>query len=1427
MHVRFHVSSQPGYLSETESPKSKSTSTNNNEPDFDVVIIGSGYGGSISASRAARAYFLLHGQDSSKVKVCVLEKGKEFPSGQFPTTIMEGSTELQIDLMSTALPPITDWFHHHNGLFHLTIGKDVSVFKGCGLGGTSLINANVALEPNLNVFKQKINKTNEFAWPSVFRSNGISQDYFKRAKEMLKSSALTKDQLEHTTKLKRMQEISERLGGPSKSVADLSVPINVNYTVSGKNHVGVPQQPCTNCGNCCTGCNFAAKNTTAMNYLPDAKNHGAKFFTNIDVDHITFDDKSGLYTINYKDIRFLSASKFQKDTFESITAKYVFVCGGSIGSTEILMRSKQLSISNKIGTRFSTNGDAAAFSYNGDTLVNNNGQTTTTNPKPGPGIAGLVDLRKVDGNLDDPQAPPHWIMEDGGVPGAIDLPYRAMLTAFSRINADGPVNEKLLHRLMRYGREVTGESIDNTLLYLIMTHDDSGGKLKLESNGKVAIDWVGAGLNPNLKKISDQLSKVTTQDAVYVRNPMWGGALGNSLITVHPLGGCPMGDSIETGVVDDRGRLFRAGGNNKFYENLFVLDGSIVPTSLGVNPHMTISALSERSLHLWASELIKATNPSINQSEIDKALYEFSDKLSPQYRTRSSPGLTMTERMVGVVIPDLLTIPSDPQFATLQERQKWEREVDLLPAPKKHNLEVLLNIAIPNVIEFIGYDNSGKPQSPANVSGWVKLDGVQSEIVSGGTFEFMINGNKNDNNAYQKFMIYKVQTKSFRIEGWKVMQGNPNPNIWHDTTTLFVRMTNLLDNKPYGTGIIRIQLADLAKQLQTITITNAADVAQRIDLTCRFGEFFVESLYNIYGGFVSRLLPWNQTNPLTTETPTPRSKRPLTYIDEDGKQLKQIDPPKVYFLNNTNAKEPLRLLRYNGQQNGSNMGPVLLAHGLGVSSEIFSLDTIQQNLVEALYEAGFDVFLFDFRSSIETPNNAHSSYTADDIATQDWPAAIDKVYDLTGQKISVFCHCFGSVTFFMSLLRKTGGLDTNKINSIIASQVASDLLPATTRMKLLSQLNGAQLANDFFGVQGFDPSLQNHPSSWVGRLMNVAATSTVPCQTNGSPICETISFMYGPLYKHENLNEQTHDALKELFGFASLQPFEHLSKMMKIQKLTTFDGDSKIYEPTAQRLGSIPILFLHGSENECFKLNGTKISQSTFKNINQEHSEIYERQVIEGYGHIDCVIGKAAHADVFPIVTQYFRRNSQQRKSLLFKKPEITSTFMILTSSVFMSHLHSKIHAPIIRPMVDNISSNQVNFFVRAFARGNDSFAVSKQLSAAVDDSVQTLGVIGFWPNSNSNNFQISIFPIPRSCMRCATVRLGDPTWQYIYPAVNALSPKTAYTARFAFFHLQDQSKNSKSIDLKTLYDKLVSSDLIVQLRNLNQQASQVTFETK
>jgi cholesterol oxidase len=537
------------------------------EPHYTVVVVGSGYGGGVAASRLARA-----GQ-----RVCVLERGREWLPGEFPNTEIEAVKEVQLNVFGKRTG-------RDDGLYEFHIDEDINVFKGCGLGGTSLVNANVSLEADPRVFERD-------CWPAELSGDpgGLLSSGYAHARAMLEPVTYP-ETLPRLRKQEAHRRSAEHVGLPF-----VRVPINVSFE-DGPNAVGVEQKACTLCGDCVTGCNHGAKNNVAMNYLPDAQNHGARIFTGTSVRWVERAGKQ--WRVHYQ----------TDDASDgSVVADIVVLSAGTLGTTEILLRSKDrgLNLSPKLGELFTGNGDFLAFGYNNDVPIN--GVGFGAHPVKGREPVGPCITSAIDGRSQTPLEE-SMIIEEGSLPGAIGRLLPVMLKLAAKVgkrDTDAGLLDFARESWRQLVTWVFGPyhgALRHTQTYLVMTHDDGKGKLLLDGD-RLRIRWPGVSDLPIFQKVNDALHRCTEANGgTQVPTPTWSNHVVKTLVTVHPLGGCAMGRDARFGVTNHRGQVYADTTGTAVHDGLFVADGSVIPTPVGVNPLLTITALAERSIRLLARE---------------------------------------------------------------------------------------------------------------------------------------------------------------------------------------------------------------------------------------------------------------------------------------------------------------------------------------------------------------------------------------------------------------------------------------------------------------------------------------------------------------------------------------------------------------------------------------------------------------------------------------------------------------------------------------------------------------------------------------------------------------------------------------------------------------------------------------------------------
>jgi cholesterol oxidase len=520
------------------------------ESAYDVVVVGSGFGGGITACRLAERGW----------RVCVLERGRRFGAGDFPDRPEQA--------------PRMFWHARLNpgGMFDLRIMRDVAVMTGAGVGGGSLVYANVQLRAPDDVFDDP-------AWPAAIDATSL-RPYYDRTEEALDPRTTPADPL--LPKVRAFDAMAAHAGLTAERL-----PIAVHFGADRRHPFsGAFQQGCDNLGRCDVGCPRMARNTVDITYVARAEQHGADVFPLHEVTRVDPPaGDGGTWRVGFRDLQYAIDGV--------VRAPVLVLAAGSLGSTRLLLRNRKHlpRLSPALGSRFSGNGDALS-------LAIDPGQDDVAGARAdfGPTMTSRIDL----------SATERLMVADGGLPSsfggllqvvrgisAITGLGRVVLRAKSLAARVGFSDRPVTHRNMTLSKRL--QPISDTLVFLNIGRDAADGQMRLTPIfGCFDIRWskaASADLFDRMRVMAGRLAEASGATSFFALDA---GPLGK-FITVHPLGGCPMSDDPRTGVVDDNGKVHG-------YEGLYVLDGSIVPTSLGVNPSKTIAALAERGAEHLAAQ---------------------------------------------------------------------------------------------------------------------------------------------------------------------------------------------------------------------------------------------------------------------------------------------------------------------------------------------------------------------------------------------------------------------------------------------------------------------------------------------------------------------------------------------------------------------------------------------------------------------------------------------------------------------------------------------------------------------------------------------------------------------------------------------------------------------------------------------------------
>ena len=521
------------------------------EKVWDYIVIGSGFGGSVSALRLAEKGY----------SVLVLEEGRRFAKEDFPETNWNIFKYFWMPKLGMT------------GIQRMTLINDVLILSGAGVGGGSLGYANTLYEIPDEVYDRK-------GWPNGIDWRAVLKPRYAEAKRMLGAvpnttmtpcdealKSVAKDMGRENTF--RFTDVAVFFGEPDKKVPD---PF---FGGQGPERTG-----CTQCGGCMVGCKVGAKNTLDLNYLYLAEKLGVEVKSEHRVTKLTSREGDG-YCVNT-----VSGTNFVFKRPERFQSRKVVVAAGALGTMKLLMRDKREgrlpNLSNSLGNKVRTNSEAllgvtakkAMIDYSHGIAITSSiypDEHTHIEPvryKKGSSLMGLLATNLTDGG----GKLPRWMKWLGSV-------FRNPLSFFR----------------VWFG----GKWAQRSFLLLVMQTIDSSFKIRLGQWRLRSESAPGETPVPTYIPVANEVARKLAEKIGGIPQSSVTEAIFNISMTGHILGGCKMGNDPSEAVVNAKCEAFG-------YEGLYIIDGSVVPVNLGVNPALTITALAEYAMgHIPANPLLR------------------------------------------------------------------------------------------------------------------------------------------------------------------------------------------------------------------------------------------------------------------------------------------------------------------------------------------------------------------------------------------------------------------------------------------------------------------------------------------------------------------------------------------------------------------------------------------------------------------------------------------------------------------------------------------------------------------------------------------------------------------------------------------------------------------------------------------------------
>lgn len=778
----------------------------------DAVVVGSGFGGSVAAYRLAEA-----GRS-----VVLLERGRRYPPGSFARAPYEVSRNFW------------DPGKGMRGLYDAWAFPGFLGLVSAGLGGGSLIYANVLMRKPEKWFVREspLPGGGYEHWP-VTRAD--LDPHYDRVEAML---APVPYPYSDTPKTLAMEQAGARLGlhvdrpplaisfGAVGQPPSPRVPLPI--APYGNLH-RLPRVSCRGCGECCLGCNDGAKNTLDHTYLSAAADQGADLRTDAGVKGIR-SLPGGDWEVRYADYSAVPPDH-PEAVLRSIRCERLILGAGALGTTRLLLRNRSAlpTLSPALGTRFSGNGDVLGFVFD---ATHPDGRPLGLHADKGPVITTAITVRDdVDGGRYGARG---HVVEDAGVPVAYLWMGEAARWS-TRLAAVGAAVADTLWDVLRDSGDTRisdelamalgpGDGSRALLPLLGMGRDIADGVVSLH-HGRLMVNWYTSTSRDYFAQLRQTMVAISREfGGRFVDNPLW---QAKRVITVHPLGGAPMGRTATEGVCDSFGRVFGLPG-------LYLSDGAVFPGPVGGNPALTIAAHSDRMCDALLAEpgrpevVSGFPAPRLVRDPVRPRLPAIDPDAEPAEASRRWTSVSFTEWMRGHVCLG----ESDPHRGRARGRQERTR------------LMFELTITADDVERFVA-----EPGHEGTATGFVECDALGGRFpVQAGWFNlFQPAARKQHRTMDYRLWFSGPAGNPMTLVGRKDIDGGLD--VLRDTTTLYVR---ILQGHHAGedesaevlaAGIISIKLTDFVRQLATFRSVGAAP-RQGLE---SFGRLFLGELWTVYG----------------------------------------------------------------------------------------------------------------------------------------------------------------------------------------------------------------------------------------------------------------------------------------------------------------------------------------------------------------------------------------------------------------------------------------------------------------------------------------------------------------------------------------------------------------------------------------------------